>query len=69
MCYLLLWSGSFILASLHWPTFIKGLLPENGVTYISGDLQLFIDSSKRSLKCVLLHNGNVHGLIIIGHSV
>ena len=28
----------------------------------------FIDSSK-SLKCVLLHNGNLFGAIPIGHSV
>ena len=31
--------------------------------------RLFIDSSKRSLKCVLLHNGNKYGSIPIAHSV
>ena len=31
--------------------------------------RLFIDSSKRSLKCVLLHNENLFGSIPIGHSV
>ena len=31
--------------------------------------RLFIDSSKRSLKCVLLHNRNIYGYIPIGHSV
>ena len=31
--------------------------------------RLFIDSSKRSLKCVLLHNGNTLGSIPIAHSV
>ena len=31
--------------------------------------RLFIDSSKRSLKCVLLQNRNIYGCIPIGHSV
>lgn len=31
--------------------------------------RLFIDSSKLSLKCVLLHIGNIFGAIAIGHSV
>ena len=48
---------------------IKGLLLEMGVTYVSGDWRLFIDSSKWSLKCGLLHNGNVYGSIPIGHLV
>lgn len=30
---------------------------------------MFIDSSKRSLKGVLLHNGNLYGSITIAHSV
>ena len=30
---------------------------------------MFIDSSKRSLKCVLLHNGNLFGAVPVGHSV
>ena len=29
----------------------------------------FIDSSKISLKCVLLYNRNIYGCIPIGHSV
>ena len=33
------------------------------------DWRLFIESSKRSLKCVLLHNGNILGSIPIGYSV
>ena len=32
------------------------------------DWRLFIDSSKRSLKCVLLHNTNEYASIPIGHS-
>ena len=40
-----------------------------GVTYMPGHQRLFIDSSKRSLKCVILHNGNVYGTFPIGHSI
>ena len=29
---------------------------------------MFLDSSKRSPKCVLLHNGNVYGAVPVGHS-
>lgn len=36
--------------------------------YKPNDWRLFIDSSKRSLKCVLLHNGNKYGSVPIGHS-
>ena len=31
--------------------------------------RLFIDSSKRSLRCVLLHKGNKFACVPIGHSV
>ena len=37
--------------------------------YRSNDWRLFIDSSKRSLKCVLIHNANQYESIPIGHSV
>ena len=33
------------------------------------ELRLFIDSSKRSLKCVLLRNGKLYGSISTGYSV
>ena len=36
--------------------------------YFPHDWRLFIDSSKRSLKCVLLHNGNKLDSIPIAHS-
>ena len=36
--------------------------------YEAKDLRLFIDSSKRSLKCVLLHNGNQFASVSIAHS-
>ena len=36
------------------------MIQENG--------DLFLDSSKHSLKCVLLHNGNVYGAVPVGQS-
>ena len=49
---------------------IPGLLAEMGLSkYNSDEWRLFIDSSKRSLKCVLLHKGNKFACIPIGHSV
>ena len=38
-------------------------------TFHNTEWRLFIGSSKRSLKCVLLHNGNEFASIPIGHSV
>ena len=37
--------------------------------YYSSDWRLFIDSSKKSLKCVLLCTGNKYELIPVGHSI
>ena len=49
---------------------IPGLVTALGATcYDPTEWRLFIDSSKRSLKCVLLHIGNIFGAIPIGHSV
>ena len=49
---------------------IPGLLAEMGLSkYTSDEWRLFIDSSKRSLKCVLLHEGNKFACVPIGHSV
>ena len=48
---------------------IGGLLLQMGLPeYSPEDWRLFIDSSKRSLKCVLLHNGNKYACVPIGHS-
>ena len=48
---------------------IPGLLGQLGISsYDPGEWRLFLDSSKRSLKCVLLHNGNVYGAVSVGHS-
>lgn len=49
---------------------IEGLLLAKGLpAYDSSKWKLFIDNSKRSLKCVLLHIGNNFGSIPVGHSV
>ena len=49
---------------------IKGLLLAMGLPhYYPDEWRLFIDRSKRSLKCVLLHNGNKFAYVPIGHSV
>ena len=49
---------------------IPGLLAEMSLSkYNSDECRLFIDSSKRSLKCVLLHKGNKFACVPIGHSV
>ena len=48
---------------------VRGLLEKMSLTeYFPHDWCLFIDSSKRSLKCVLLHNGKKLGSIPIAHS-
>ena len=36
--------------------------------YTPDDWRPFTESSKRSLKCVLLHNGHRYGSIPVGHS-
>ena len=49
---------------------VIGLLTHMGVkNYVPDVWRLFIDSSKRSLKCLLLHNGNKYGSVPIGHSI
>ena len=49
---------------------IPGLLKEMGLSYYNLDeWRLFIDSSKRSLKCWLLHEGNKFSCVPMGHSV
>jgi len=48
---------------------IPGIMLQMGLTeYRPEDWRLFIDSSVRSLKCVLLHNGNRYSSIPIAHS-
>ena len=48
---------------------VKGLVESMGKTYIPSEWRLFIDSSKRSLKAVLLYIGNTVSSLPIGHSV
>ena len=49
---------------------VGGLLQKMGLAeYNPQEWRLFIDSSVRSLKCVLLHNGNKYVSISIGHSI
>ena len=49
---------------------VEGLLLALGLpAYRSSEWRLFIDSSNRSLKCVLLHNGNIYAAVPVGHSV
>ena len=49
---------------------IPGLLNEMEIDqYNTEKWRLFIDSSKQSFKCVLLHTGNMYGSIPIAHSV
>lgn len=47
---------------------IPALFRKMGMEFIPEDWRLFIDSSTRSLKSVLLHNGNRYGCIPIAHS-
>ena len=48
---------------------VSQLLLNLGVReYTSENWRLFVDSSERSLKCVLLHNGNMYGSFPIAHS-
>ena len=43
---------------------ISGLLLQLGISvYNPTEWRFFIESSKRSLKCVLLHNGNIFGSV------
>ena len=48
---------------------IEGLIITMGTSYIPLKWRLFIDSSKRSMKCVMLHNSNKLAFIPIGHSI
>ena len=48
---------------------IAGLVSALGITYSSTEWRLFLDSSTKSLKAVLLHNGNKLGSVPVGHSV
>jgi len=48
---------------------IDGLMQTLSINHNPLDWRLFIDSSKLSLKALLLHNGNTLPSIPVGHSV
>ena len=48
---------------------IPNLITKIGAEYKANEWRLFIDSNKRSLKGVLLHNGNVLASVPVAHSV
>ena len=56
-------------SKLCYCTNIPGLFTSLGLPHNPSDWRLFIDSSKRSLNGVLLHNGNKYPSIRITHSV
>ena len=48
---------------------VPGLFGQLGISsYNPEEWRLFMNSSKRNLKCVLLHNGNGYGAVPISHS-
>ena len=64
-----IWNPYGLDNDLVYCTDIAQLLHKLGVTqYKTEEWRLFIDSSKRSLKCVLLHNGNQFASVPIAHS-
>jgi hypothetical protein len=48
---------------------VDGLLNALGIQHDPQEWRLFIDSSKLNLKAALLHNGNQHPSIQVGHAV
>jgi len=48
---------------------VDGLMNALGIKNDPQEWRLFIDSSKLILKAVLLHNGNQHPSILVGHAV
>lgn len=48
---------------------VNGLMAALGIDYNASDWRLFIDSSKASLKAVLLHNSNKNPSVPVAHAV
>jgi len=48
---------------------VDGLMNALGIKHDPQEWRLFINSSKLSMKAVLLHNGNQHPSIPVGHAV
>lgn len=55
--------------NLVYCTGICRLRKQSGTPYDSSDCRLFVDSSKQSLKAVLLHNGNDYASVTVRYSV
>lgn len=55
--------------SLVYCNNISGLVDAMGISYNASEWRLFIDSSSRSLKAVLLSNGNQVASVPVGYSV
>jgi hypothetical protein len=55
--------------SLVYCSDISGLMCKLGVVYDASEWRLFIDSSKRSLKGVVLHNGNKYTSVPVAHYI
>ena len=48
---------------------VEGLMSALGIDYNADDWRLFIDSSKTSLKAVLLHNSNKNPSVPLAHVI
>ena len=48
---------------------IPALFTKFGIEHDAHEWRLFIDESKRSIKAVLLHNGNVHPSVPVAYSI
>jgi hypothetical protein len=48
---------------------VDSLMNALGITHDPQEWRLFVESSKLSLKAVLLHNGNQHTSFTVGHAV
>ena len=48
---------------------VRGLFYSIGIPCIPSEWRLFIDSSSKSLKAVLIHNGNKYPFLLLVHSV
>ena len=55
-------------SSLVYCNNINGLIEALGLPYDPAEWRLFIDSSSKSLKAVLLYNGNTVSSVPVGHS-
>ena len=55
-------------ANIVYCTDVNCLLKRLGIqTYIPEEGKLLVDSSRRSLKCVLLHSGNQYASVPLAH--